>query len=85
MRAPDERGSFFHHQDLADALREELDARDDRIAQRLDAIAKAQDDINRKLAQWETGAVIVRWLAISTAGIVTSGIALAEWLRDHLK
>jgi len=85
MRAPDERGSFFHRQDLADALREELDARDDRIAQRLDAIAKAQDDINRKLAQWETGAVIIRWLAISTAGLVASGIAVAEWFGDHYK
>lgn len=74
-----------HSYDMMERIKAELDARDKAIQTRLDAIAKTQESIDRKLMQWETGAIIIRWLAISTAGLVASGIAVAEWLRDHLK
>ena len=78
-----ERRERPHRYEILDILREELDARDSRILARLDRITENQDEIKTKIASWETGAAIVRWLAISTVAVVSGGLALYEKLRNH--
>lgn len=78
-----ERRERPHRYEILDVLREELDARDARFLARLDRITENQDEIKTKIKSWETGAAIVRWLAISTVAVVSGGLALYEKLRNH--
>lgn len=78
-----ERRERPHRYEILDVLREELDARDARFLARLDRITESQDEIKTKIKSWETGAAIVRWLAISTVAVVSGGLALYEKLRNH--
>lgn len=78
-----ERRERPHRYEILDVLREELDARDARFLARLDRITENQDEIKTKIASWEAGAAIVRWLAISTVAVVSGGLALYEKVRNH--
>ena len=78
-----ERRERPHRYEILDILREELDERDARLVARLDKIADNQAEIKEKIRSWETGAAIVRWLAISTVAVVSGGLALYEKLRNH--
>lgn len=78
-----ERRERPHRYEIMDVLREELDARDARFLARLDRITENQDEIKDKIRSWETGAAIVRWLAISTVAVVSGGLALYERIKTH--
>lgn len=71
--------------EMMELFKAEMDKRDAIIIRRIDEIIKAQDTISDKLLQWETGAAIIRWLAIATAGFVASAMAVAEWFRNHYR
>ena len=71
--------------EMMELLSVEMDKRDTIIMRRLEEIAKTQDTIAAKLLQWETGAVIIRWLAIATASFVATAMALTEWFRNHYR
>lgn len=62
------------HSQLRSIIREELEA--DR--QKLSAM-------ERKIAQWEAGAYLFRWFVIATAGTLTAGASVLDWIREHLK
>lgn len=58
----------------------------------LGPIQSAQDEINKKIAQWEFGAMVFRYFIIATMGIfasaagVVAGVASAwDWVRSHLR
>ena len=59
---------------LRDVLRDELTP-----------IRDTQEEINRKIAQWEFGAAIFRWFIVGTVGAVTVLAGAFEWAKTHLK
>jgi hypothetical protein len=78
-----ERRELPHRYEVLEVLRDEMDARDARLISRLDKIADNQFEMKSKIQSWETGAAIVRWLAISTVAAVSGGMALYEKFRTH--
>lgn len=80
----DRRKSPYHYE-VMDMIREEMEDRDEKILRRLEVMSDNQDEIKKKIQQWETGASIVRWMAISTVGIVSATMAAIDWIKVHVK
>ena len=43
------------------------------------------DEMERKIAQWETGAFLFRWFVIATAATLTAAAGVLDWMKEHLK
>lgn len=74
-----------HRYEVLEMIREELEERNELLMARLDKLAENQVEIKAKIQQWETGAAIVRWLAISTVGVVSALMAAVDWIKDHVR
>ncbi len=46
---------------------------------------KRVEIIEKKLAQWETGAWVFRWFVIATAATLTAAAGVLDWMKEHLK
>ena len=46
---------------------------------------KRVETIEKKLAQWETGAWVFRWFVIVTAGSINAAAGVLDWMKEHLK
>lgn len=55
------------------------------IREELETDRQKLDAMERKIAQWEAGAFLLRWFVIATAGIVAAAAGVLDWLRDNLK
>lgn len=74
-----------YHYEVMEMIREEMEERDERILRRLETMTTNQESIKKKIDQWETGAAIVRWMAISTVGVVSVIMASIDWIKEHIR
>jgi len=77
----DERRRTPHEYELRTIIRDELrDIRTQQLEMR-----EAQQQIEQKIRDWETGASWFRAFVISAVGTVAALAAAWEWMRENLK
>jgi hypothetical protein len=77
----EERRTMPHEYQLREIIRDELRP----IRYQQEQLRKEQAEITTKILEWELGAKWFRVFIIATVGLVTTGAAVYEWLRAHIK
>ena len=78
---PERRQQPHDYADMRQMIREEFS----HLAEEHAAIREKQQEIERKIAQWEAGACLFRWFVIATAATLTAAAGVLDWMKEHLK
>lgn len=60
--------------EVRELIRQELESRDKKI------IALEQE-----VDRWKTASTVVRWGVITTMGVISAGMTVWEWAKEHIR
>lgn len=69
------------YNEMREVIREELKP----IQHRQQEMREAQIEIERKIQDWESGAKWFRAFILGSVGLFTAGVAVWEWVKEHVK
>ena len=81
----EDRRRALERYELLELIDEQFTKREEAMAQEIAMIKRRLYTSEAKVAQWETGAAVVRWLVIGIAGFIPVAIAVGEWWKGHVK
>lgn len=56
----------------------------DELEQRMGKLDARMDGVERKIERWESNALLLRWIVIGTAALLSQITGFLKWLREHV-
>lgn len=56
----------------------------DELEQRMGKLDARMDGVERKIERWESNAILLRWIVIGTAALLSQITGFLKWLREHV-
>jgi hypothetical protein len=56
----------------------------DELERRMGTLDARMDNVERKIERWESNALLLRWIVIAAAAMLSQITGFLKWLREHI-